>query len=167
MKTEMQKILSNCSAFLNNKKESVNTFDKASHSKHIKQVDLDRLSSSISAVTAFDLAEVLGIALCNQNMIESIVNHDETSYHKISDAVYNMAINNCSRQISLDAALKERIRKMRSEKRVKQITAFVANHDAFRYSQILAIGFLKNSEDIILDIIANDKFSEIDTDTYL
>lgn len=151
MITEVDKILSNCRKFLNGNNDQRELLQKAAGK--VTEKELNIIQSSISKVSAFEIAEVLGVALCDTNILPRIVNAVDIGYQKPAQMVYDLALKNCARQITVDAELKRQLLKMRSENRKKEVRSMIAGHDAFDIAQILAICFMKSSEDVVLDLV--------------
>lgn len=154
MLTQKQKIISNVRFFLNNKNTDMNTYQNAKEKSEFSEKELSSFYDGISKLTSFDFAEILGVALCDINMIESIITSKNEDIYDIDKPIYNMAINSCARQIVLDADLNNKLSRLKTAKNIKKTKDLIANHNAFKFSQILSIALRVDVETICYDLIS-------------
>ena len=130
-----------------------NVFQTLSPNDKDYSENVKRLRSQMLDIDGFDMAEVLGVAFCNDNIIDSLSTKESVGYHAIPDMVYKMALNNLSRTFNSDKELKSQLIRLRSQKRITEIKNKIVNLDIFRIAQVLSIACLKNSENVVYDFI--------------
>lgn len=155
--TQIQKVISNCRMFLNNKADNVSLLDNLDieHYSHEEKATLIR--NQITNLDAFNIAEVLSVAFCSQGIIDKIAVVKAAGYHTVEQGTYDMAINNVAQQISTNRELNSKLKRLRSPKQKKETADKIIELDMFKVSQVLAIAFLKKSEDVLLDFLNQSK----------
>lgn len=152
MKNPIDAIISNCRIFLDNKNRNTAILDHLIV-KSASEMDIKIAQSNVSNMDVFGITKVLSVALAKKDIIEMLISCKDPSYNAIDDSVYKMACRNLANQIRQDSELKQKIRHLRSNKKIKELENEILGLDAFDMSQVISIAFLKESKQVVFDII--------------
>lgn len=149
----MQKIVSNCRLFLDHKANNIKTLENISEDDNFIDEKIQKIQKEIPNINAFDISLILGIGLCNDGIINELSFKEHNGYHTIDQPIYKMVLNNLKLQFNLNKDIMKEIVKSRAEKKIKTLKSSIIEIDAFQMSQIIAIAFIKNPQDVFNDFV--------------